>query len=249
MSKSKIPEGYKAPLKKRSDIIEYLQGGTSSQSRYYEGHTWHYCWDVKCWPDLEFDDLVKAAISMGYESLVHMDDIHWIEDAKQLHAEHSNSLWDWGIEDAQRDWRGNTIGKFGTYDEGAPWYGCHAPDGDAYRMLWDGTMCDPRFAFFGRSGGWLTLTMFNGITLDGDCDFEDEYLWDYNSLRLFYRFLVQTNHDITKTDAGVRVTECAAFTFFANICEGECRTKESMQEDWLLDQSGEHDTIPFEKAS
>lgn len=204
--------------------------------RSYEGHRWLFCFNVKAHGlDLGFDHLVKRVVEMGYDETVHLDDPFWLADAKQRHTDNEENLFDWGVEDARTHFRGNTVrGPFSCQVEGAPWYASMLPDGDCYRQLRDGTAVDARFCFFGRSGGWLTLTMFDDVTLDSSCELEN---CDYRWLRRLAKF-VEDLHESTK-NASQWIEEAAAFTFFANICDA-CQTRESRNAAWLLDQSGEH---------
>lgn len=216
--------------RKKSLILSLLN--SIGSVRHYEGHTWLFCFNVKVHScDLGFDNLVKRFIEMGYENTVNLADPFWLADAKERHTENEEHLFEWGTEDAARHFVSN---QKSDRIEGAPWYASMLPDGDCYRTLRDGTSVDARFAFFGRSGGWLTLTMFDGITLDRDCDLESQ---DYHWLRRLAKFVIDVR-DSTR-NAAQWVEEAAAFTFFANICH-DCDSRESRIARWELDQSGEH---------
>ena len=221
--------------RKKSAVLAYLD--RLGSVRLYERHRWLFCFDVKihrC--DLGFDNLVKRATAMGYGDMVHPEDPFWLADAKGRYAENKEHLFEWGVDDARCHFRGTTVrGPFACKVEGAPWYADMRPEGDCYRQLRDGTPVDARFAFLGRSGGWLVLTMFDGVTLDSSsCDLAE---CDYRWLRNLAKFLTDVR-DSTR-NPGEWVEEAAAFTFFANICD-DCETRESRTAHWLLDQSGEH---------
>lgn len=168
---------------------------------------------------------------MGYDDTVHLDDPFWMAAAKAEHAENYDHLFDWGIEDARRHF----VSPY-KHDSvlGAPWYADSLPDGDCWRSLPNGTPVDARFAFFGTGGGWLTLTMFEGITMDSTCDLDD---CDYQFLRKLCRFLVDLQDSVK--NAASWVEDASAFTFFANIC-ADCETRETRIAAWELDQSGDH---------
>lgn len=235
----KTPDKYKAPLRKREQIIGYLTSEGPWRQRYYENHRWMFCWDVKVrdTPDLSFDGLVTALERMGHEPDAGWDDPVFMANAREEHETMSaDTLYEWGIEGMQRNWTGRHPRGAAPGEE---WFACQ-PDDDGYSMLWDGRDVEARFAFLGRSGGWLVLTKFEGLVLDSDAIDEDALKeMDYAQLRRLYRFVVQTSADIRGTNIVAGIEEYAAFDFFINVCGG-VETKPQRMKAWLADQSGEH---------
>lgn len=224
------PSYYRCALRERSDIVEFLlsrrfwthRGGSGYWWRGGSGHSsngnWLFCFNVKVHSiDFTFENLVQRWTDMGYGE--HARDEHWLVEARAKFAElKPDQLWDWGVEGARRtfvsDHRDAPNGK---------------PDDDGFSMLWDGTPVETRFAFMGRSGGWLVLTEFNGNLLDWDSAnywgsgsdpalcFQD---WSYRELRRLYQFVVMLAHDVAGTASERAIEEHAAFDFFENYCHG-----------------------------
>lgn len=224
------PEYYRCPFRRRREIVEFLFSRRSWTHRggreyWWRGDTgrssdgnWLFCFNVKAhWVDFTFENLVRRWKEMGYGERA--GDAHWLAEARTKLAElKPGDLWDWGVEGARRtfvsDRRDAPEGK---------------PDDDGYSMLWDGTPIETRFAFMGRSGGWLVLTEFDGRLLDCDSAnyfgpgsdpalcFQD---WSYRELRRLYQFIVMLAHDVDGTASEGAIEEHAAFDFFENVCRG-----------------------------
>lgn len=187
----KKPEVYQTPLKKRSDIIAFLEDAT--HQRHYDGH-WHpLCFNVKIHTiDLSFDHLLKLwRENEGNPLYTHNED--WLKAAKEQYDESEESLFDWGIEDARRGFT----------------------DSDSYNHLWDGTKIDVEYSFEGRSGGWLSITKFDGYKISQREKFDFTEM-EYPTLRKLYQLVIMLKHDLKNPEKEVEWQ--AAFNFFANAC-------------------------------
>lgn len=223
-----MPEGYRAPLTAREEIVAWLldypsrdwdrRGGFGYEAQPYGRNgfnrgPWLFCFNVKLRARLDWSyaGLLRAAVSSGAVSAGEAEDKHWLEETERRFDEtNTEELCDVGIEDSRRTFTG---GRDGT------------PDDDGYAMLWDGTPVDTRFAFLGRSGGWLALTGFDGTVLSGDADKVLDVMSD-TSLSNLYRFLVMLEHDLRGNAVDRWVQEAAAFHFFNNVCRDICRTED-----------------------
>lgn len=221
-----MPEYYRAPLVERAEIVSWLldlqardwdkRGGFGYEAGPYQsGFTrgpWLFCFNVKLHRlDFSHAGLLEVARKAGHISAELALDQHWLSETRKRHDETStDSLWEIGVEDSRRSFtgRGNGI-----------------PDDDGYAMLWDGTSVDTRFAFLGRSGGWLVLTGFEGHTLAGSGEEVLEGMSD-ECLRRLYVFLVMLQHDLGGDAPDRCVQEAAAFHFFHNVCHDICRTED-----------------------
>lgn len=125
--------------------------------RYYGGNNWLLCWDVKChFVDLSYENLVERHLAAGHrdrDEFMHTDYQNALQKAfwEQLPERYdglgNEGLWEWAIEGA-RD----------TF-----------VDGDAFKTTWNGeTLYEIEYGFYGRSGGWLVMESFNGVTLHTD---------------------------------------------------------------------------------
>lgn len=188
------------------------------EQRCYERHAWLCCFNVKIYRcDLDFYDLVRHVTGMGYEDMLHFQDPVWAAAVRERYEEHRAHLFDWGVEDARRVFVGDTVsGPCSCLVQGAPWYARMRPDGDTFRRTHSGKPIDARFAFLGRSGGWLVLTMFEGVTLDMEP--EELLQHDYAWLRRLDRLIGDIEE--VRRRRSQAVEEAAAYTFFANICHG-----------------------------
>jgi hypothetical protein len=199
-----VPAEYTTPLKSRAKIANYLM---NRRSRSYQDHG-HllFVFNVKVYsPDLDFDHLLAIHAKSGYgEGKV--NDAYWIEEARQRHAEtDEDHLLEWALEDAGR----------------------LVTDSDCYKYLFDGTAVEAEFAFVGRSGGWIALTEFEGITMTDPENLRCLFMGDdedgsptmsYETLHRLYALVRMLEHDLTQEKAQAEVEFQAAFGFFANIC-------------------------------
>ncbi len=213
----KTPAYYVAPLRSRAQITAWLLA--CSQSYYEDRARWIFAFNVKAHRlDLSFDNLLAAATAPRYshdsamaDSIRDTDPV-WLAAARELYTEHADSLFEWGREDACNTFAGRKGQHYGK------------PDDDGFNMIWDGTPVDVEFAFFGRSGGWLTLTHFDGHALTSEGrELGAEALAElpFATLRKLYRFVVMLTADLARHDSAARIEEAAAWAFFVNICEPE----------------------------
>ena len=223
-----MPEHYRAPLSARNEIVAWLldyscrdwdrRGGFGYEAQPYGRHgfqrgSWLFCFNVKLRTclDWSYAGLLRVAVASGAVSAGEETDKHWREETEKRFNETSiEALSDVGIENSRQVFTGGTDG---------------TPDDDGFSMLWDGTPVDARFAFLGRSGGWLVLTGFEGTVLAGD---GQEVLADLSDVNLtkLYRFLVMLQHDLGGNAPDRRVQDAAAFHFFNNVCCDICRTED-----------------------
>jgi hypothetical protein len=200
MSKIKRPACYAAPLRSRKAIVAFLTEHTS----YYRNLSTcsPLAWNVKDYrSDLSFDNLTKVWRESGEygPDEVWLDSEDYLKAAREKYDEVKDDLWGWAIESA-RD---------------------HAKEDCGNRTLWDGTELQVEYGFYGRSGGWLLMTRFEGwnLTRYDRGDFE-ELLEDmpYGELRSLYQLVVQCDHDFRPEAVTAEIEHCAAFGFFVNIC-------------------------------
>ncbi len=207
--KTKTPAKYRAPLQSRTAIVTWLE--RAADRHYFEDcRRWLFAFDVKAHRlDLSFDHLLSVAAKHG-DITVHPDDPIWVEAARERFDEQNeNSLWEWSIDRARETFTGRKAAHYGK------------PDDDGYNMVWDGTEVDVEFAFFGRSGGWLTLTHFEGHELAGDSVAEVVEDMSYKTLKLLYRYLVMFKADLKSSPSESRIEDSAAWTFFVNTLDDE----------------------------
>lgn len=193
MKTHKTPAYYRAPLTKRADIVSWLvDRATHENGRPGYGP---FTFNVKCYDaDLSFGNLVAV---IGSE--IPSDSIRYLAECRaKLQGMNNDDLWNEAAQDACEN----------------------VTAGEISRMLWNGSAPIAKWEFAGRSGGWLTLTSFDGIKLaphDGEyilTDPETPYRW----LHRLYRFLVQCTHDFRREAVKREVEYKAAFNFFLNHC-------------------------------
>lgn len=220
---SKLPKQYQAPLRTRKAIINWLN---NDQARSYEARggsnyevafanrlrrgLWLFCFKVKLLSGVAsgFEELLKLALRNEVLTLAHNNDKDWLKAARQRHEDtNMEGVYEHAIENCQEQF-------VSCYDKR------HLPGNDGYRMLPDGNPVDARFAFMGRSGGWLTLVEFEGHRLDVEAvgaarTWES---WDFQDLRKLYRYLVMLEHDLRLESVRDMVESEMAGSFFSNVC-------------------------------
>lgn len=171
------------------------------------GHDqWMFVWNVKAYPNLDFEHLAQVHREAG-NFLPPLDDALWWEGARAMYQKVQDNLLEWGIDDAQSAFTGSLR---------------H----DCYRTLWDGTEVDTDFAFMGRSSGWLVLKKFEGYTLNEDAFEEpDDTGMDFETLKKLAEMVVFINFSLEECPPDRRVEEAAAWVLFENCCEGEVLTQ------------------------
>lgn len=195
------PVCYAAPLTDQEHIIGFLIDHDS----YYRGYhdSCPLAWNVKVYNlDLSPDHLIdvfKESGECGPENQW-IDFPEWREPAFAKHAEIGESqLCEWAIGDARESVTGT----------------------DCYRCLWKGDYLDAEYGFYGRSGGWLCLTRFEGTRLNrmDRTDFRDylESLTDA-TLRNLYELVVQNDHNFLREAVKAEIELMAAFTWIENLC-------------------------------
>lgn len=152
---------------------------------------------VKCYhANLDFDHLYEIFKDSGYLTN-HAPEYRAF--CREQHAEHHESLWEWGLEDARRG----------------------ITDDDAHRMVWDsdGPTVTVEFGFAGRSGGWLVVTNYAGANLRG---VEIEAFCaelDAAQIEHLYKLIRQWEVDFATDKLTHELEYQAAFNLFCNICE------------------------------
>lgn len=213
MMKIKMPEYYRAPLKSKRDIIDWI---TSNFNRPYydrnDGSWFHWDVSVPYKTDLSFDRLLEI-LDWGYigdSDFVPKEQI--IAALRQRYEDNGPdeyTLWDCAVDNARESVR----------------------DDDGYKMLWDGTDVGAEWWFLGRNGKHLCLAKFDGCDISrriGDQDLV-EYLEDLHTdgkLHTLYKFLVQCNHDFKPEYVQETVEYAAAFDLFVNFLNAEEVVKE-----------------------
>lgn len=217
--KHKCPPQYRAPLKKRAEIVAYLMNRRGHSDNY---DYLHFAFNVKVHsPDLSLRNLYRLWQEYnGREDDVAQRPGYRLE-LRRLHAAiKEDILWQWGVNDAR-----NKIN-----------------EDDTYKDLWDGTPVGATWEAQGRCSGWLCLNHTDLFTISSNTHtgvyqevFEE---LPYRDLHTFYRFIVQCEADFTEEKAKAEVEHQAAFNFFANHVEHEI---DPFRSAWLT--SWETDTV------
>ena len=188
------PDYYKTPLRTRRAITDFIVANT--EQRHYD--TPHLiCFNVKAYHvDLDFNHLLALFCREEGDPLFAHDD-QWRKAAKEVYQEVSNDLWDFALEDARS-----------VFD-----------DTDCYNHLWDGTPVNVAYSFEGRSGGWLSLNRFDGVSFTEEHDLAillncQSYRW----LRRLYQLIVMLVHDLRSEAVESEIEHHAAFNLFENCC-------------------------------
>jgi hypothetical protein len=227
MSAVKMPEEYRPVLRKKADILKWLQQRFHWRS--YDGRSYPLCLNVKLYNqsfDWTFDEFVAGYEEQTGEVVNRESPLgrYWLDACREeWESLNQEALFQRGVEDASRIFRTDAY--------------------DTFNYLWDGTDVRPvEFSFQGRSGGWLSLDRFAGReiaevfyrTQDGRTLLRAEHddFAGYNWLRLLYRFCLRLVHDVTPQKAAAEIKYQAIFNFFANRCAeptyGVFRVKQSV---------------------
>jgi hypothetical protein len=240
--KFKKPDYYKAPLKSRESIADYLVHGIgepawSTRQQYLSCRQGDglFAFNVKCHClDLSFDNLLKVWRERGdWEE--HYDDPRWQAKAIKAYAKREERLFEWAIDEARED----------------------VNDSDGYKMLWAGELLDVDFEFIGRSGGYASLKRFQRWDFSREDpaywyevfkgnphrkESDEWYDWgreysemSYADLRNLYALIVQLEHDFRSEAVTEEVEYRAAFRLFASFLEG---IEDPRLDDWLRSECG-----------
>ena len=203
---------FRYPCRSRKDMADYIEdvGGYHSWNQ----TTQPLAWNVKVYPDLDFDRLFNVWIEHGggtedarkcgralaryrRTAEAYYDREYATESGRAL-------LFDIALEDARRAL---------TEDE-------------AFCSLWNGQGVEAMWEFVGRSGGYAALTRFEGACLSGLSSEAlgnelrqtgDDMVWSFPELRTLYRFCVEMNHLLTPKKASDEVEYLAAFIVFNEV--------------------------------
>lgn len=199
--KHKTPLGYRAPLKSRDGITAFLiERAVDGNPRRSYGP---FVWNIKAHlVDLSFDHLLKLAQDGEILDEVGTDPSpRWLDACRAIYTEHEAHLWDWAVESARM-----------TVD-----------GGDTFNRLWDGDKKLAAWGFDGRSGGWLVLKSFDGVTFTDALQYADmaEVLAEqpFAWLRNLYRFVIQCDRDFRPEAVLGEVEYQAAWILFVNLCD------------------------------
>lgn len=205
----KRPAKYRAPLKKKEDIVQHLLSRPSRQQWPYRPGIYLFCWDVKIRTSVykwsHFEKEIREVIE-GYIGARWLQDADFMAEAQLRFEAMSDAdhhvIYSWAIDDMQS----------------------LVLDGDCYKTLWSGQNLEPAWTFSGRSGGWLCLEGLWG------CKFNNWDLWDYEcwlremdyqQLVKTYQFMVQCDADFTQEviDSEFRSQMAFAFKTHADLEE------------------------------
>lgn len=221
----KKPYYYKVPLRRRKDIADYIFDAT--YQRFYNRRSHPFCFNVKAYKaSFEFSHLLEIFRGIeGNPAYTNNDD--WLASARERFEEHTQHLWEWGVEHATSHFLGRNGGE---------------PDSDCYTHLWDGTSLDVDYSFEGQGGGWLSINQFQGCNFTGHgttseywrsaieiarWDDEDEPVMDYKTVLQLYQLVVMLKHDLQNPELAIE--EGAAWAFFANVCSDIPQTKSNQR--------------------
>ena len=165
---------YSFPLRSRRAIVEFLTN--PKRRRWYHHTLYPLCWNIKVyrydetgWNNGDPNEPVSAAYDTAWTA-------HLTATANCRTGEtFQDRYFAWACDDVLRH-----------YFEG-------------YYTIYPGDPADCTFTVEGRSGGWLCLTQWQGKTISGG--YSDDFTqWleelPYETLRGFYRLIVQLDHDL-----------------------------------------------------
>ena len=197
---------YSAPLKSRKAITDYIlseQGCRESHCDYH--NSYFFSFNVKLYNlKTDFDSLFKRFLESGE---VNKNDSKWSDEDYLGRLE---ELF-------------NKIDKNDLFDSASKIARDGVLDTDSYRAPWDSDIYkDIDLTFFGRNGGWLGLSKYDGTDLSQmRKDDVEEWLngMSFQELRYFYKWLVMCETDFGGEKPEREVEYQAAFVFFLNIAD------------------------------
>lgn len=220
MPKFKKPDYYKTPLKKRSDIAEFILASTTN--RWSDNELHPFCFNVKC-HDADF-------------SFEHLLELHKVENNNPVYA--LNEEWLAAVRQEYNDLNQDRVSEL-AFDEARDYV---HETGGSFHNLYDGTNPDITYEFVGRSGGWLSIAKFEGFKFtDRNYDFtywkevlngEPEYdgatmpIMSYKTLRLLYATVTMLKHDVRHKAIKSMLESEAEQIFFEQICSDIPRPNE-----------------------
>jgi hypothetical protein len=190
----KTPKNYRAPLRSRQAITAWLLDRANNSRRNYAP----FVYDVKLRHlNTDFEHAAKLARDSGSLPC----------DSERYLAE-CRALWDNGSSET-------------AFECGTETACENVLEQDTNRMLWNGNKAVAEWEFAGRSGGWLVLKEFDGVTFSDALRHADlpEILAEQSCswLRNLYRFLIQCDHDFRRPETEVEYQ--AAGWFFNNAVD------------------------------
>lgn len=190
----KMPDYYKAPLRKRQEIVDWLF--LEHKGRTYDYRYYPLVWDVKLYGlNLDLDHLIAICKENGEWHEIYDE---YMDIIKSLY--NPDALYELAVEAAvdgvNRD--------------------------DTFKELWDGTPLNVEYTQIGRSGGHLAIERWECQRIDF-CSTEAAYDFfsdmPYDELRTLYRLVVMLDHDWTREAACQEVEYMAVNLLFANWTE------------------------------
>lgn len=200
--KLRAPKQYRAPLRSRKAMIDYLLAGPGHCHGYDQ---YLFAFNVKVYDiDLDFDHLLRQYVDDGQTSEA-FD--YWIGNPEFLakirkeHARQENNLFDWGQE-----------GAWETVE-----------NDEAYTSLWSGENVAVKYDRFGRSSGYIVITELEGKKFSGREGMDEYRYWleamGTHQLRKVYQFIVQCRADFTPAAAKEEIQIRAAVAFFEGVVD------------------------------
>jgi len=205
MAKLKKPDYYKCPLRSRKDIVEFIIDETDQ--RCYDHRQYPLCFNVKLYNlNLEFAHLLQLWMDTEPGSNFSKEAVC---RAYRFYQENADNLSEWAIDDARTHFVSDQRRSDG------------APEGDCFQTTWDGKQFDVRYAFVGRSGGWLSIVRFQYVDFATWGNEIEEQLtdMDFKDLRMLYQLVVMLKHDLQHPEK--EVEHQAAFALFNRLDDDE----------------------------
>jgi hypothetical protein len=156
------------------------------------------CWNVKMHNSPDFDKVWKKMCTPDFEYINEAEAITRIPSIPNLREEWeqvSNAMYEAALETMRESFLGDDTMKFVTPEREKKW-GISCGD--------NGLDC--KYAFFGRSGGWLVLTHFMGMDIDTEMvelpevGYEMHRLVDNYRLPYLYAMIEEISHMVSHRD-------------------------------------------------
>lgn len=218
----KLVNPFKYPLRSRKDMVEYIVYKSRAGNLCYQNRTYYpLAWNVKVNNvNLDFDNLYK--IYRG---------IHGELNPTQLLAVKQAFEEEYGV-DKYATTSKQESARSNLYDIAVDSARDSLSDDCTYRTTWDGTKYDIEWCFTGRSGGYASVSEYEGHDLSdmgNDARFEDwlneledeyedksPYVRDYAFIRKMYKFVVEMDALLDSKSADAAVEDAASYFIFFN---------------------------------